>query len=293
MTTPTFALDPWTIRETSLDLDGLARTESLFALSNGHLGLRANLDEGEPSALPGTYLNSFYELRPLPHAETAYGYPESGQTIVNVTDGKIIRLLVDDEPLDVRYGTLISHERELDLRAGVLRRTAEWQSPAGTAIRLWSTRLVSFVQRSIAAILYEVEAIDPPVRIVVQSELVANEAGPPASSDPRAAAALEAPLESREFFDHGARVVLVHSTRSSRLAMAAGMDHVVEGPSATDTVAESRADVGRVTVATDLAPGQTLRVVKLLGYAWSSRRSTAALRDEVVAALAEARHTGW
>ena len=82
----------------------LAQTESVFALSNGHIGLRGNLDEGEPYGLPGTYLNSFYELRPLPYAEAGYGYPESGQTIVNVTNGKLIRLLVDDEPFDVRYG---------------------------------------------------------------------------------------------------------------------------------------------------------------------------------------------
>ena len=129
-----FVAEPWSLRETTLDLDVLAQTESLFALSNGHLGLRANLDEGEPFGLPGTYLNSFYELRPLPYAEAGYGYPESGQTIVNVTNGKIVRLLVDDEPFDVRYGKLISHERELDLRAGVLRRRAEWRSPAGASV---------------------------------------------------------------------------------------------------------------------------------------------------------------
>ena len=48
-----------------------------------------------------------------------------------------------------------------------------------------------------------------------------------------------------------------------------------------------------MTVATDLAPGERLRIVKFLAYGWSSRRSQPALRDEVVAALAEARHTGW
>src|SRR5215470_16719916 len=117
-----FAVEPWTIRERALDLDVLAQTESLFALANGHIGLRGNLDEGEPYGVPGTYLNSFYELRPLPHAESAYGYPESGQTVVNATNGKIIRLLVDDEPFDLRYGKLLGHERELDFRAGVLRR---------------------------------------------------------------------------------------------------------------------------------------------------------------------------
>ena len=57
--------------------------------------------------------------------------------------------------------------------------------------------------------------------------------------------------------------------------------------------AESAADLGRVTVAADLAPGERLRVVKFLAYGWSSQRSLPALRDQVVAALAEARHTGW
>src|SRR5579864_1302517 len=145
---PSFTVEEWSVRETQLNLDTLAQTESIFALANGHIGLRANLDEGEPSALPGTYLNSLYELRPLPYAEAGYGYPESGQTIVNVTDGKIIRLLVDDEPLDVRYGQLLAHERVLDLRAGVLERRVEWASPAGANVVVRSTRLVSFVQRA-------------------------------------------------------------------------------------------------------------------------------------------------
>ena len=110
---------------------GLAQTESVFALANGHVGMRANLDEGEPFGLPGTYLAGFYETRPLPYAEAGYGDPEDGQTVVNVTNGKIIRLLVEDEPFDVRYGELRKHERVLDLRAGVLRRVAEWVSPTG------------------------------------------------------------------------------------------------------------------------------------------------------------------
>src|SRR5205823_14468917 len=106
--------------------------------------------------------------------EGGYGFPEAGQTVVNVTNGKIIRLLVDDEPFDVRYGELQSHERVLDLRAGVLRRSADWVSPAGGRVRVSSTRLVSFVQRAVAAVSYEVEAIDGALRVVVQSELVAN-----------------------------------------------------------------------------------------------------------------------
>src|SRR5262249_43187703 len=134
ITHPAFSVEPWTLRETKLDFDVLAQTESVFALANGHIGLRGNLDEGEPNGLPGTYLNSFYELRPLPFAEASYGNPESGQTIVNVTDAKIIRLLVDDEPFDIRYGQLRSHERVLDLRAGTLVRPVEWEPPAGQSV---------------------------------------------------------------------------------------------------------------------------------------------------------------
>src|SRR6201995_5006137 len=115
-----YPVEPWHIRETALDLDLLAQAESVFALSNGHIGLRGNLDEGEPHGMPGTYLNSFSGLRPLPYAEAGFGFPESGQTVVNVTNGKPIRLLVDDEPLHVRYGGAPSHERLLDLRAGTL-----------------------------------------------------------------------------------------------------------------------------------------------------------------------------
>jgi alpha,alpha-trehalose phosphorylase len=289
-----FTCEPWAIHETELDLSVLAQTEAVFALSNGHIGLRANLEEGEPHGLPGTYLNSFYETRPLPYAEPGYGYPDVGQMLVNVTNGKIIRLLVDDEPFDVRYGRLRSHERILDLRAGVLRRRAEWISPAGQAVRVSSVRLVSFSQRAVAAILYEVEPLGAPARLVVQSELVANEPLPDAvQGDPRASSGAGSTLRSEFFSERDARVVLVHSTRESGLRMAAGMDHIVEGPPALQTTAESSEDLGRVTVATELEPGQRLRLVKFLGYGWSSQRSLPAVRDQVEAALAAARRSGW
>jgi alpha,alpha-trehalose phosphorylase len=289
---PCYSLETWCVRETTLDLDVLGQAESVFALANGHLGLRGNLDEGEPYGLPGTYLNGLHELRPLPYAEAGYGYPESGQTMINVTNGKLLRLLVDDEPFDVRYGRLESHERVLDLRAGTLTRDVHWVSPAGQAARIRSVRLVSFTQRAVAAICYQVEAIDDRARVVVQSELVANEPLPVAGDDPRVAAVLASPLVSE---DHGTRgrtaVELTHRTAASGLRMAAAMDHIVDGPTMTETFAESDPDTGRVTVTTVLEPG--LRIVKLLAYGWSSLRSRQALRDQVVAALTAARQTGW
>jgi alpha,alpha-trehalose phosphorylase len=285
---------PWEIRESELDLSLLAQRESVFALSNGHIGLRGTLDEGEPHGLPGTYLNGVYETRPLPYAEAGYGFPEDGQTVVNVTNGKLIRLLVDDEPFDVRYGELLAHRRVLDMRAGTLERVAEWRSPAGQAVRVRSVRLVSLVHRAVAAILWEVEPIDEPARIVVQSELVANEALPaPASRDPRVAAALRAPLVHEFKAAHDLRVTLLHRTRASGLLVGAAMDHVVEAPDGGAIQTESEDDLGRVTLVNDLEVGSKLRIVKLLAYGWSASRSLPAVRDQVEAALLEARHAGW
>ncbi|HYZ56225.1 MAG TPA: glycoside hydrolase family 65 protein [Streptosporangiaceae bacterium] len=291
-----YGVEPWSLRESALNMDLLAQSESVFALSNGHIGLRGNLDEGEPHGMPGTYLNSFYEQRPLPYAEAGYGYPESGQTVINVTDGKLIRLLVDDEPFDIRYGTLHSHERVLDLRAGTLTRHVDWTSPAGSRVRITSVRMVSLTQRAIAAISYTVEPVDGPLRLVVQSEVVANEQLPAGGKDPRAAAALESPLVSEEYVvtnDGQPRVVLVHSTRVSGLRMAAGMQHEVKGPERMSVHTEAYPDVGRCTVAAEVPLGQRLQIVKYIGYGWSSTRSRPAVHDQVVAALALAKLTGW
>lgn len=290
---PRYHIEPWCLRESELDLSALGSSESVFALSNGHVGLRANLDEGEPHGLPGTYLNSFFELRPLPYAEAGYGYPESGQTIVNVTNGKLLRLLVDDEPFDVRYGELLSHERVLDLRTGTLERRVEWCSPAGQAVRIRSVRLVSFTHRAIAAICYDVEPIEGGARLILQSELVANEDMPVISGDPRVAAALGAPLEPEEHLARDTEAILIHHTRRSWLRVAAGMDHVVFGPERTEVSTEASPDWARTTIACVLQPGQRLRVVKFIGYGWSSQRSRPALRDQVQAALTAARFAGW
>jgi alpha,alpha-trehalose phosphorylase len=289
-----FTVEPWAVTEEGMHLDVLAQSESVFALSNGHIGLRGNLDEGEPSGLPGTYLNAFYETRPLPYAEAGYGYPEDGQTVVNVTNGKLIRLLVDDEPLDVRYGELLAHRRTLDLRAGLLTRELCWRSPSGREVEVRSLRLVSFVQRSVAAIRYEVRVHDgAPLRVAAQSSLTANEPGPPRSKDPRAAEVLAAPLIAEEQELHDLRAVLVHRTRESGLRMAAGMDHVVEGPDGTVADPDIAPDLARVIVSCELPPDASLTLTKYLAYGWSGRRSLPAVRDQVDAALVSAKRAGW
>lgn len=283
----------WVIREDRLDLGRLGFAESVFALSNGHLGLRGNLDEGEPRAIGGTYLNGFHETLPLGYGERGYGFPEDGQTVVNVTDGKLIRLLVEDEPLDVTRGELALHERTLDMRTGILERRLLWTTRAGRTVRVTSRRLVSLRMRSVAAISYEVEAVDRPVRVALQSNLLANRLDAMDETDPRRAAVLGAVLAPRLNVHEGLRVVLAHTTLRSGLALAAGMEHAIECEMEPLTLTACEPDLGRLTASVLLHPGRPLRMTKLLAYHWSARQSVEWLRDQVDASLQNALAEGW
>jgi alpha,alpha-trehalose phosphorylase len=285
--------EPWALVEEGIDLEELGQTESLFALSNGHVGLRGNLDEGEPRATGGTYLNGFYESYPLSYGEHGYGFAEDGQLVVNVTDGKIMRLQVEDEPLDIHRGEVEEHSRRLDFRTGVLERNVTWRSAGGHRVRVETRRLVSLALRSVAAISYEVRVLDRPMRIALQSNLQVNQHPRTDSKDPRKAKALDDHLEPLLHRAHKHRVVLAHRTRRSGLSLAAGMEHVVSCESEVTSLTQIEPDFGRVTLTTELEPGQSLRVVKVLSYHWSGQQTIEFLRDQVDASLESAADEGF
>lgn len=278
--------DPWAHRETGWSPAFAAQSESLLALSNGYLGLRGTVDEGEPAALGGTYLNGFYETRTIPYADRGYGDPELDQVMVGVTDGIRIRLEVEGEELDVRTGTVFEHERRLDLRTGILARTLRWRSPGGHEVCVRSRRLVSLKHRELAAIEYEVEPTERPLRLAVHSELAAELGAPKASADPRAGAVLPpgmlVPLLSAQ---QGARAVLVHQTRFSRQLVAAGIDHLVASAPPHEATGEAGESLARWSLTTTAEPGAPVRLVKLLAYHWALDGDPASLAAAVQQSL--------
>lgn len=290
-----FDIDPWSLGTDGVEVDHLAQEESVFGLSNGHVGWRGNLDEGDPRGVAGSYLNGVFEEHPMPHAEDGYGYPETGQTVINVQNGQLIRLLVDDQPFDVEHGHLRSHSRRLDLRAGTLHRTAEWESPDGPAVRIASTRLVSLAHRSVAAVRYRVRALDSRVHLTVLSELLANEPLPTTHDDPRVEELLARPLDPLEAFTLDGRTTLIHRTRRSGLTVAVSADHVVSssGRAQPIVVAEAEGDLARTSIRVALEPGEELEVVKVVGHEWSASLGASTLRDRAEGAVADAVRAGW
>ena len=99
---PRHPVEPWALVEEGVDIERLAQAESLFALSNGHIGLRGNLDEGEPAGMSGTYLNGFYESFPLEYGERGYGFAEDGQSFIvlhsSTADESVSRIVCRLQP---------------------------------------------------------------------------------------------------------------------------------------------------------------------------------------------------
>ena len=113
-----FPIDEWALVEAEYGTDDLGVTETLFAVGNGYLGMRGNVEEGRETHAHGTFINGFHETWPIRHAEEAFGFARVGQTIVNVPDNKTIKLYVDDEPMLLSVADLESYERTLDFRDG-------------------------------------------------------------------------------------------------------------------------------------------------------------------------------
>jgi len=117
-----FPADEWSILEKGFHPEFLAQLETVFALSNGYIGMRGCPEEGGPSAENSTLINGFYETWPIVYPEEAYGFAKAGQTIVNVTDSKTIKLFVDDELFWLPNANLLSFERRLNMKCGTLDR---------------------------------------------------------------------------------------------------------------------------------------------------------------------------
>ncbi|MEJ7724354.1 MAG: glycoside hydrolase family 65 protein, partial [Ilumatobacteraceae bacterium] len=172
-----YPVDPWRLVEIEYNNDDLGLTETLFAMGNGYIGMRANPEEGREAHSHGTFLNGFHESWHIQHAEEAFGFARTGQTIVNVPDAKLIKLYVDDEPLLLATDDLDDYSRTLDFRTGVLTRDLIWRTPAGKRVKVTSTRMVSFTHRHLAMLTFEVTMLDGPAPVVISSQLLNRQDG--------------------------------------------------------------------------------------------------------------------
>jgi alpha,alpha-trehalose phosphorylase len=282
----------WLVAETRPGEHGPAG-ESLFALGNGYLGVRGTPDEGTPAHDPGAILNGLHETWPIVYPEDAFGLARTGQTIVNAPDGSIVRLFVDDEPFDIATARILRFERTLDMRAGVLRREVEFDTPRGRRMLVRSSRLVSLDDRHLMAIGYEVRALDADAAITLSSEIVTHHPDETADDPRRGKGFAEKVLVPLAAQAREARAVLHLATRNSGLEVACGVEHDVVAADGAAVEAAAAGDGAQVTVLADLGAGESLRLSKYVAYHWGARAAAGDLAARVGRTLDRAAADGY
>lgn len=183
-------IDPWCVYQTEFNQELLEDTESIFSLGNGYLGLRGNFEQGSPVYQNGTYVNGFYEYRPIHYGEEAYGYAKKSQTILNLTDCKIIKLSINGDSLDLLNSRLSRYRRTLNMSDGTLQTDFVWHTPSGIDVRISAIRFVSLHRKELAVIRYQVTPINGKASVTLSSEMISNESNQLNEWDPREAAQL-------------------------------------------------------------------------------------------------------
>ena len=284
---------PWKLVLRAPSEELTPQLESILALSNGYLGVRGAREEGAPKYRPATLLNGFHETWPIAHAEDAYGFARTGQTIVGVPDGTRIRLFAEDCQLDLN-DEMDSFQRTLHLDRGVLERELVWLLADGARLAVRSTRLVSFVDRHLACMVYEVEPLDRAVSLTVCSELVDPEMADTRDEgmDPRRRHLGSGVLhcESRELTGDGA--VSTYRTKQSRFSLGCGMAHRVSVESEYSPSVREDQGVVRYLLTGRLELGRRLKLEKFLAYHFSASRSCTELGFRAEQTLSQARRMG-
>jgi alpha,alpha-trehalose phosphorylase len=272
-----FPVHEWKFTEAEYSADDLGVTESLFAVGNGYLGMRGNVEEGRETYAHGTFINGFHETWPIRHAEEAFGFARTGQTIVNVPDNKTIKLYVDDEPMLLSVADLESYERSLDFRDGLLRREIVWRTPGGKRVKVCSTRMVSFTQRHLAIMTMEVTMLDDEAPVVISSQTLNRQDGRDeyhvrshamgTGADPRKGAPFEARvLEPQSHWWQDQRIILGYRCANSKMTLAVGVDHQIYTDNDYRIFTSADEDTGKMVYRVQAKPRQPIKVTKVVAY---------------------------
>lgn len=290
-----FPVDPWRLVETRFDPTDLGTCETLFAVGNGYLGMRGNAEEGREAVVHGTFLNGFHETWPIRHAESAFGFARTGQTIVNAPDAKVMKIYVDDEPLMLGFSEVTDYERSLDFENGLLRRCLVWRTPSGKRVKVESTRMVSMEQRHLAVMTLEVTMLEGEAPVVISSQILNRQDGqddyhraPDSQAagvgmdDPRKAAAFdERVLMPKQNTCADGRLGLGFRTAESQMTIAVAAEHRIHGvgDDECEVIVGSSEDRAKAVHRYYAREGETVRLEKFAAYHTSTGVPVSELAD--------------
>ena len=223
-----FPYEPWTVTEEGFSPGSLRENESAFALANGFIGMRGNLEEGAAAGaetIQGSFLNGVFDTEPIVYGEKAYGYAKNHETICNVMDAKSVDLYADGERLDMGACDVREHRRILDMRAGTLKRSFQWHTGKGAVLAVEMTRLVSLTRRELAAVRVELRCLEGTCTLLLRSAVspaVIAEGDP---DDPRNASGKDRSLATGSCVAEGGIIAMEQKTKRSGFTICCAVEH--------------------------------------------------------------------
>ena len=262
---PKFPYEPWRITEHGFSARDLRENESVFALGNGFIGLRGNLEEGGATGaetIQGSFLNGIFDSEPIVYGEKAYGYAKNHETICNVMDAKSLVLTADGERLDMGASDIAEHSRVLDMRAGTLTRSFTWKTKSGAILNCEFARLVCLEREELAAARLDLRCAEGSCRLMLESAVAPAVIAEGDPNDPRNAAGKDRSLTISRLYADGSVLAMEQKTKNSGYAIACAVQHRgLDGKSGT----KEKSAVW--TVGITLNAGESLRLDKSVCYA--------------------------
>ena len=273
--------DPWNITQTWVDPALTRYWETLFAVTNGYMGLRGTYDISgdaiDQESYPGSFVNGVYAYRPVQHLLNEKGFAQKYHGIVKQADYARLEVLVAGERCRLDAGKVHQCVRNLALQEGLLTATLEWESPSGRRIRIESTRFASMTRVHNAALSYRITALNFSGPVTVESKIV--------GSVPSRFNFPEGAIRLAESGAADGASLLVYTIAESDFRVASAYRHVLTGTRASERLGFT-GDTVTHTFALDLQQGQTVRLDKFACFHHAQGGDAAAVRGR---ALAEAR----
>ncbi|MFC6295674.1 glycoside hydrolase family 65 protein [Lactiplantibacillus daoliensis] len=121
---------------------------SKLTVSNGLVGVKdltevPQLQEG-PQTASVVYVNGFYDYEPIQYGEAQFGFPQRNQTMIPLPAPTRFDLWLDDVPVDLEQGKLVSQDYALSMQTGQYTHNLVWEETAtGRQLAITITRLTS------------------------------------------------------------------------------------------------------------------------------------------------------
>lgn len=288
----------WEVSESNFSHDNVELRETIFSQANGYIGLRGNFEESHvgnnDDGNVGAYINGFYESGTITYGESAFGYAKNSQTMLNVINGQIIRLIVENETFDMNIGKMEDYKRTLSLKTGVLTRDIIWTSPKGKKIRIHIERLVPFTEKHIAAIHYEVTPLNFSGKITLESAIDANVHNRSGNGDPRVGSSVgKNAIDILSIVCEKDYAFIVGKTKRSALALCCGMLNIVDADNQCVALPSKSQNFANTTYSVDTVCGATVKLDKYICYVDSREFGGDSLADNARDELNSARTKGF